>query len=148
MSDVTSLQSFLGCTPEDLEALKKVKLVWQRLEALRRKAEKDPTELPAYRDLLEKSLTQARLIIPVDDVEAEAAAFWKWYDSECGGRQISEIEQRRGVSHQEWCAKWLAPEWTAFAESVKRTVDLPSAVNFSDLRGCALRMLQAYVEAV
>jgi hypothetical protein len=148
-TSVSEVQKAVGFTEADAAALKKVRLVWQRLEALRRKAETDSTQLVPYYDTLEKSLAQARRQTPLhDDPTTDAQKFWNWYAEQCSLLNVPDIEQRRGSGHQSWCEKWLPAVYKEFAEAVQRVIELPTEQGYSDLQEVSLKMLKAYVGAI
>lgn len=138
----------LGYTAEDAAALKKVKLVWQKLDSARKQAERNPSLLPAYHSQLTAALTQLRKTQPVEDIEAASAAFWKWYDAQCAILGIPEKEQNRGKAHQEWCERWLPNQHRMFCEAISRLVELPTPDNFDRAKRAASVMLRAYCEAI
>jgi hypothetical protein len=145
---VQNLEEELSYGPEDQQILKGIRLVWQRLDKLRQQAARDDKYLPAYRDLLTKSLMQARAQQPVDDPEAIAKEFWFWYDQQCVALGVARLERARGSDHQAWCEKWLPEDYRRFVGRVALTVEEPSQQRFEELREAAGRMLKAYTEAI
>jgi hypothetical protein len=147
-SSVAELIDALGVTPEDLAALKGVRLVWKKLEALRLKAEKGtPKDLAAYKELLEKNLVAARKNQPTEDPEQASKGFWAWYVSCAQELGVPAIEEARGSSHSAWCEKWLISEYQGLDAAISRTIEMPSQVNFEEAKSAANKMLRAYVEA-
>lgn len=145
---IADIHDALGVTPEDLTALKAVRLVWKKLESSRLKAEKGQAkDLVAYRDLLQKNLVAARKVQAVPDAEQASKGFWDWYQGQLETRGVERLERLRGSGHQHWCEKWLKTEYDAFSAAIARTVLLPSQVNFEEAKGAAEAMLQAYATA-
>jgi hypothetical protein len=145
-SSLESIHTELGYTPEDALALKKVRLVWQKLETARRLALKDPSQLRSYRDLLGKSLQNARQAIAVDP-EAIAREYWDWYDAQCRELNIAHHESRRGRDHLRWIEKWQPRTYAVYLFTLMEFCELPSPRNLRELKVASTTMLRAYIEA-
>lgn len=151
LSSVEEVHKQLEYTEADATSLKDVKLVWQRLEGLRKRAARDSSYLQQYRDLLEKSLEQARALRPDEDVEAVIARvreFWLWYQQQYERLGIADREWRRGMVHQEWTEKWLPDIWRHFEAAIGNMNERPSARNIDEAKAAATLMLQRYVAAI
>lgn len=147
---ISDIESELGYTPEDAKVIQTIKLVWQKLQVLRQKAERDPKFLAAYRDALDKGIQQSRSLRPMgdgDEIAERCRALWRWYDEQAGHLGVADLEMRRGLPHQEWCEKWLRKEYEAFSAAVNRLVENPSQRQIDDVRSAASVMLRAYVGA-
>lgn len=154
-SDIAAIQESLGLTPAEIEALKQIRLVWQRLEALRKQADRDAAYRGKYHDLLLSSLTRIRMQQPLPDEQIieTCRRFWAWYADECESLGISghgslSKEVCRGCHHLAWCEKWLPTEYVKFTAALDRTIVLPSQHNFDRLKEVAAEMLRAYVGAI
>lgn len=148
---IAELQSALGYTSADAATLKGVKRIWDKLELLRKKAEKDSQAEGAYREFLSKGIKQARMAQApetVEEVIKESQALWAWYDQECERLGIAALESRRGLDHQAWCEKWLPVAWAEFDDAIGRMVEYPTPQSYADIQQAATKMLVAYSEAV
>jgi hypothetical protein len=145
---VESVEVELGLNGADTEILKGVRLVWQKLQKMRSQALRDDKHVATYRDLLIRSLTQARAQLPPDDAEAvraKADQFWRWYGQRCTTLGVYDKEFSRGSSHQAWCERWLTSYWKAFEEALVKTLELPTEQNYERVQTKAEAMLRAYV---
>lgn len=145
---VEALERELGYTAEDRGVLQGVRLVWQRLEKLRQQATRDGKFVRQYRDLLHKSIAQARAQQPVADPEVQSQEFWTWYDEQCRLLGVAEKERARGRPHQEWCERWLAEDYRRFYIGIAKVVEEPTPQHFEQLRTTAVKMLTAYIKAI
>jgi hypothetical protein len=151
IESVSQIESDLGITQADTEVLKGVRLVWQKLQKLRMQAAKDDKQLAPYREMLTRTLEQARAQqAPVEDdqVEQQSQEFWKWYEDQCAAAGVSQLEAARGMHHMAWCEKWLSASYLDFEKAIGNVVNMPSQLHFEDAKAKATALLQAYVGAI
>src|ERR1044072_3173881 len=146
---VAQVEQEMGQTDRDLDVLKSVRLTYQKLTKLRQQAVKDDKFVGQYRDFLGRCLQQARAQQPAEDdaaIEAQAKAFWAWYDGECTRLGVREMEINRGSHHQPWCAKWLAGKYAEFPMAITKTFDDPPPQHYEMAKAKASAMLKSYTE--
>lgn len=149
-SQVELVETALGLTDRDIESLKAVRLVWQKLQKLRQMALKDEKFIKQYNDLLTKSLAQARSQMPSEDegdVVKLSQGYWDWYDSRCLEMNIQGMEERRGGPHLAWCEKWLKPQYKDYDFAMQLFINSPSQQSLDRLKVKANLLLDAYVSA-
>jgi hypothetical protein len=147
-SDIDLVHKAVGYTDSDAAALRQVRAVWKKLEAMRSKASKgEPRALTAYREFLEKSIIAARQVQALPDATRATSEFWAWYIGECERLGVTVLERDRGLCHAAWSEKWLKTEYAAFEKAYGRFVETATPQGLNDIKGTATRLLQAYVEA-
>lgn len=150
MNTIPDIEQSLGYTEADEAVLKKVKLVWSKLQTLKKKAARDPKAVREYRDLLEKGLEQVRFMKPLeeDDIQRAIKDYWAWYTEECQRLGVFEKETiRLPRSHQEWSEKWLPKEWAVFVAGIVEMTAEPSKRSIAGARVAATTLLRAYIAA-
>src|SRR5690242_916104 len=107
VESVAQVEQDLGLTPEDTDTLKGVRLVWQKIQKLRGQAVRDDKFLGQFKDILSRSLVQARAQQAPeseDDIVVKTQEFWQWYEDYTKHLGVPAKERDRGSSHQDWCA--------------------------------------------
>jgi hypothetical protein len=147
---IEQIESSLGLTEKDVDALKGVRLVWQKLQKLRQAAIKDEKFTKQYSDLLAKSLAQARSQMPGEDEDSIlrlSQGFWEWYEAQCRECNVRELEERRGSHHMAWCQKWLPVPYKDYDFAIQQFINSPSQQQLDRLKIKSKLLLDAYVSA-
>jgi hypothetical protein len=147
---IEQIEVSLGLTEKDIDALKGVRLVWQKLQKLRQAAIKDEKFTKQYSDLLAKSLAQARSQMPGEDEEGIlrlSQGFWEWYETQCRECNVRELEERRGSPHMAWCQKWLPVPYKDYDFAIQQFINSPSQQQLDRLKIKSKLLLDAYVSA-
>jgi hypothetical protein len=147
---IEQVEASLGLTEKDIEALKGVRLVWQKLQKLRQNALKDEKFTKQYTDLLAKSLAQARAQMPAEDEDSVirlSQGFWEWYDAQCCEHHVGDLESKRGGSHLAWCEKWLPTLYKDYDFAIQQFINNPSQQQLDRLKVKSKLLLEAYVSA-
>jgi len=149
-SHVEQAEVDLGLTERDIETLKTVRLVWQKLQKLRQMAIKDDKFTKQYSDLLARSLAQARSQMPAEDEDSViriSQGFWEWYETQCLERNMRDLEERRGGPHLAWCEKWLKPQYKDYDFATQQFINSPCQQTLDRMKAKCKLLLDAYVSA-